>query len=71
MYSIFIFETILQRFLRSGPVGAGAGAHRYRPVPPNAGAADRPQETLYLNQNKIFLKIHSLILKKRRRRIDM
>ena len=46
---------------RSGPVGAGAGAgtgsprsrplptgtDRCRPVPTGAGAADRPQESLY------------------------
>ena len=31
---------------RSGPVGAGAD--RYRPVPSGAGAAERPQETLYI-----------------------
>jgi hypothetical protein len=38
---------------RSVPVGAGRCRCRcrYSPVPPGAGAADRPQETLYIKIN--------------------
>jgi hypothetical protein len=43
---------------RSSPVGAdadaGTGSPRCRPVPTGAGAADRPQETLY-NIQLIFI----------------
>ena len=40
------------------PVGAGAGAARCRPVPTGAGAAERPQETLYFKIEKsIFIPV--------------
>ena len=44
---------------RSVPVGADAGAGtgspRCRPVVPGAGAADRPQETLYIDLHEKFI----------------